>query len=82
MRRTGSAEVPASLVRTTEDSLTLWLTLVLSLLKLVQIAGDPVIFKRQRHSDETEIEDEHGHSQDLAHLPTGDQDREENKKKH
>ena len=49
---------------------------------LVQIARDPVILKRQRHSDETEIEDEHGHSQDLAHLPAGHQDREENKKKH
>ena len=49
---------------------------------LVQIARDPVIFKRQRHCDETEIEDEHGHSQDLAHLPAGHQDREENKKKH
>ena len=82
VRRTGSAEVPASLVWTTEDSLTRWLTLVISLLKLVQIAGDPVIFKRQRHCDETEIEDEHGHSQDLAHLPTGEEDGEKDKKKH
>ena len=58
------------------------LTFILKLRTLVQIARDPVIFKRQRHCDETEIEDEHGHSQDLAHLPAGHQDREENKKKH
>ena len=59
------------------------LTFVLQTLRtLVQIARDPVIFKGQRHCDETEIEDEHGHSQDLAHLPARHQDREENKKKH
>ena len=58
------------------------LTFILKLRTLVQIARDPVIFKRQRHCDETEIEDEHGHSQELAHLPAGEEDGEKDKKKH
>ena len=60
----------------------LGLTSGISCFTLVQIARDPVILKRQRHCDETEIEDEHWHSQDLAHLPAGDKDGEKDKKKH
>ena len=49
---------------------------------LIQQTGYPFIFKGEWHGNKSEIEQEHGHSQPLVHLPPRQEDGHEHQEEH